>query len=476
MQNFRKYIQKYIDVQHVKMLEIGAVDEPTFTKHEANIYFVDAHKNERCADAIVAVDYIIHSNEYEKYIHDRFDVIIADNVFEHISNPIRWLQTLNALLEDNGYVFLRIPEYNVIFDKFRAPTTFAHILTDYIRNVPDLDPEHSVEVGIYYDMNYVREENKLHEKINFKRSLNDYNNPHYGVHCHTFSCRSFVNKIMKPILMLGVVDFKFLECSESGTGEFIIALQKSQEEVNLTFDEFTEDEEIKCYPKIHASSELENIFCKNLPMVFEAYDPFAPESSDFTFQRWLPQSIQFSKEILPLIQETISIYLKNNPNVNEVTIADVGGGIGAGSEYIRARLQIYFDKIEDRDITINMTVIEINKAHKEWCERFSPKIIFQYHNISNLDEKRYDFIISSHTIEHVEQPSVFIEAMQQLARKNVFVYAPYNEPLPSKTAGHINTISDHFISQFMPLRKLRVNSEAYALPCVLFVLPGKARD
>lgn len=251
MWNLKECIKKYIDARNVKLLEIGAFDRPTFTKHEADIYFVDAqskeeliadaHKNGRCADTIVDVDYVIYSNEYEKYIRDRFDVIIADNVFEHISNPIKWLQTLSALLHDNGYVFLCIPEHGVGFDKYRTPTTFAHILTDYIRNVPDLDPEHSVEVGICYDMNYIREENKICEKINLERSLNDYMNPHYGVHCHTFSCKSFVNKIMKPILMLGIASFKIFECSEAGSGAFIVVLQKDSEEVNLTFDEFVKD-------------------------------------------------------------------------------------------------------------------------------------------------------------------------------------------------------------------------------------------
>jgi glycosyltransferase involved in cell wall biosynthesis len=252
MLNLKECIQKYVDVRNAKLLEIGAYDRPTFTKQEADIYFVDAQskeelladarKNGRYTEAIVDIDYIIHSNEYEKCIHDKFDVIIADNVFEHISNPIRWLRTLSALLHDNAYAFLCIPEYTAIFDKFRAPTTFAHILTDYIRNVPDLDPEHGIEIGIYYDMGYIREENKIHEKINLERSLNDYKNPHYGMHCHTFSYKTFINKIMKPILMLGVVDFKILECSTNHNGgAFIVALQKGREEVALTFDEFVAD-------------------------------------------------------------------------------------------------------------------------------------------------------------------------------------------------------------------------------------------
>ena len=199
---------------------------------------VDAQKNGRKIDSIVDVDYILRSNKYEMYIHDTFDVIIADNVFEHISNPIKWLQSLSALLRDNGYIFLCIPEYSKIFDRFRTPTTFSHILTDFLRDVPDLDPEHSVEVGIYYDMNFINEKNEIHNKISLDRAKNDYNKPHFGVHCHTFSSKTFVNKIMKPILMLNVVDLKILKCFPSDQASFTVILQKGTEKVNLTFDEF----------------------------------------------------------------------------------------------------------------------------------------------------------------------------------------------------------------------------------------------
>ena len=147
----------------------------------------DAENSPSYSVNIVEPDYIVSSNSYEKDVHDTFDCIIADNVFEHIANPIKWLKTMSLLLEDRGCLFLRIPEYGTCFDRFRSPTNFAHLVSDYIRDVPDKDPVHSVEVGIYYDMNHIGEENNIADKINLERSINDYKNPHFGVHCHTFS-------------------------------------------------------------------------------------------------------------------------------------------------------------------------------------------------------------------------------------------------------------------------------------------------
>lgn len=219
-----------------------------------------------------------------------------------------------------------------------------------------------------------------------------------------------------------------------------------------------------------------NFYGKQLSMLFETYDPFYPGcSDDFTFGRWFPQSVTFAKEILPFLQEIMSTYIRENQAVTEISIADVGGGIGAGSEYIRARMQIYFHKTENNNVIINMTCIDTNKSFKEWCNHFSPKIIFQHGNAFNMIEK-YDYIISSHTIEHVEQPYMFGEYLAGLARKNVFIYAPYNEfPLPKETSGHINTIDDTLINKLNPLKVVHINSAGYGQKdCVLFVLPGKA--
>ena len=96
-------------------------------------------------------------------------MILADNVFEHISNPIRWLMSLEKLLNPNGYIFLCIPEYDQIFDRFRNTTDLGHLVADYFEGVPDLDPRHTVELELFYDMNYVNKPNILEDRLSIKR-------------------------------------------------------------------------------------------------------------------------------------------------------------------------------------------------------------------------------------------------------------------------------------------------------------------
>lgn len=254
----RTVIESYVLNNSPKILEIGAYDRPTFTKAEANIFFLDALSTEElAADAekspsykkedIVPVDYIIKSNEYERYINDTFDMILADNVFEHISNPIRWLMSLEKLLNPNGYIFLCIPEYDQIFDRFRNTTDLGHLIADYFEGVPDLDPRHTVELELFYDMNYVNKPNILEDRLSIKRLLEVYKKPHFGMHCHAFSSRTFEYQIIKPILKLGLMELSFVGLHPIYMS-FVAVLQKHHAEIKLEYNQILPNPPVEQVP------------------------------------------------------------------------------------------------------------------------------------------------------------------------------------------------------------------------------------
>ena len=210
-----------------------------------------------------------------------------------------------------------------------------------------------------------------------------------------------------------------------------------------------------------------------LLMLFEAYDP--SELLNFTLTRSTPQSITFAKDMFLYVKNAISEYMADKPDVRSINILDIGGGNGAGSEYIRAQLQIHIAKaFPSRSAKINMTMIESGGEYEEWCNRFSPKITFLNVDIFT-HEKIYDFVICSHVIEHVEAPIEFIKRMQCMAKERLFVYAPYNEH-PLSQDGHINKIDDKFISALDSHQPIFIKSKAWRPKggCVLIILPGKA--
>ena len=248
MNTLREIVRAHLPAAQAKLLEIGAYDRPTFTKQEANIFFLDVLTQKQLAadaesspsykkEAVVPVDYVVESNDYGKYVHDTFDAVIADNVFEHISNPIKWLETLQRMLNPDGFIFLCIPEYDQIFDRFRQPTPLAHLINDYIKDVPDLDPEHSLELSLLYDMNYVKQENVLADRMNMQALRHAYDTPHFGVHCHAFSSKTFEYQIIKPMLMLDIMPLSFVALCPTYMS-FVVVLQNRFAPMPLTYEQF----------------------------------------------------------------------------------------------------------------------------------------------------------------------------------------------------------------------------------------------
>ena len=50
---------------------------------------------------------------------NKFDIIFADQVFEHIPNPAETLKLFIPLLNDNGYIFLKFPSSLMFKNKLK---------------------------------------------------------------------------------------------------------------------------------------------------------------------------------------------------------------------------------------------------------------------------------------------------------------------------------------------------------------------
>lgn len=142
----RNFIKNNMSINKIKMLEIGAFDYPTFGKNEVDIVYCDyfskeeifdnhnAAKPERVKNA-VDVDYIIKDNNFIKYINQRFDLIIANHVVEHVPNIISWMQNIASILNPEGYLFLSVPDKEFTFDKIRPLTSVSQIIRNYEENI-----------------------------------------------------------------------------------------------------------------------------------------------------------------------------------------------------------------------------------------------------------------------------------------------------------------------------------------------------
>lgn len=61
------------------------------------------------------------------------------------------------------------------------------------------------------------------------------------------------------------------------------------------------------------------------------------------------------------------------------------------------------------------------------------------------DNRKWDVVMSSHTIEHVNDPSMFLDKMSRLARRMVVVACPFEEQ--NLIRWHLNSINYHLLSE-----------------------------
>ncbi|HLQ38317.1 MAG TPA: methyltransferase domain-containing protein, partial [Planctomycetota bacterium] len=79
---------------------------------------------------IAEVDYVIRNDVglLDAVGGERFDYILASHVFEHVPNPVRWLQEMHALLRPGGRLSLIVPDRRYTFDVIRPQTSLGEWL------------------------------------------------------------------------------------------------------------------------------------------------------------------------------------------------------------------------------------------------------------------------------------------------------------------------------------------------------------
>ena len=61
----------------------------------------------------------------------QFGYVISSHNFEHLADPIKFLQGVGVALETGGILSMAIPDYRCCFDRFRVPTRLSDWLTAY---------------------------------------------------------------------------------------------------------------------------------------------------------------------------------------------------------------------------------------------------------------------------------------------------------------------------------------------------------
>ena len=149
----REKILDGLAVANLIGVEIGALDKPLVRKSDGAVYYVDhcdtdtlksrwkndpgVNNDALWVDAVWGQSSLAealasgHSPNSEKW--SGADYVVASHVIEHVPDLVSWLREIDEIVRPGGTVRLAIPDKRYCFDYLREPSTFADVVSEFIR-------------------------------------------------------------------------------------------------------------------------------------------------------------------------------------------------------------------------------------------------------------------------------------------------------------------------------------------------------
>lgn len=229
-----------------------------------------ARNNRNVPDALIPdiedVDVLGSSTEIASLVEARgelgtHDYIISSHNFEHLPNPIKFLQGCSQVLKVNGMLSMAIPDKRACFDYFRPHSTISQIIDAYFedRRRPTFAQEfdqlslHSLyRRGADMHLAFTLHDDPI--DIIALRNLDDgysgwvqrrdnLDETYADVHCWVFTPTTF-ELIIRDLQFLGLSQFEIMELDSTGAGEFVIHMRNVGGRVCADRDRFYEEREV----------------------------------------------------------------------------------------------------------------------------------------------------------------------------------------------------------------------------------------
>ena len=230
-----------------KFLELGPYMSPILTKPEVDYFDVlDTQSliNRSKIDfpfhqyLVVEVDFV-GPEASEKYIPNKYSLIVSSHVIEHQIDLLRHLQQVSNLLVPGGLYLAMIPDLRYCFDRFQYPSTIVdvlvahnheqsnHSLKSYLED--RLLTTHNVTMDHWND---ISGESKI-ERLDAK-AINEYieeylkANDYLDVHGWKFTPTSF-KSIIETLERLELINLELMHIAASfpGNNEFWVIFEKN---------------------------------------------------------------------------------------------------------------------------------------------------------------------------------------------------------------------------------------------------------
>jgi Methyltransferase domain len=197
--------------------------------------------------SIETVDIVGNSTEIYDAIAARgelssFDYIISSHNYEHLPNPIKFLQGCEKVLKPGGYLSMAVPDKRTCFDYFRPVSTLGSWLEAYAENrsrptpVQSFEQQslhsrysvqgkefHSFEIG-RDPVNIIAHETLNEAYITYMQRKTTGDTNYYDTHCWTSTPSSFHMNVL-DLAFLGLINFGVEEITENNGNEFYVHLR-----------------------------------------------------------------------------------------------------------------------------------------------------------------------------------------------------------------------------------------------------------
>jgi SAM-dependent methyltransferase len=223
-----------LDVLDASALRGQAASEPTIPKDViVNIEEVDLIGPATSIAALVA----------EKHQLGTFDYIVSSHNFEHLPNPILFLQGCEQVLRPGGIVSMAIPDRRACFDFFRPHSVLADLLEAYfqcrVRPTPAQvflqsslhcryvrGDQHLVNCSLHDDPANFTPMETLAEVFAFWKQFEALPDEVYrDTHCWSFTPASF-ELILSDLKFLKMIGLEIVEFTGTIIHEFFVTLRK----------------------------------------------------------------------------------------------------------------------------------------------------------------------------------------------------------------------------------------------------------
>lgn len=110
-------------------------------------------------------------------VSDRYDFVCAEEVLEHIANPLKALLEWLRILRRGGLIMIIVPSKNSTFDRRRDSIGLDHLIDDFRRKISESDLTHLPEILNQFDQK---------ENLSNFQVLSKQNGKHRIIHHHVY--------------------------------------------------------------------------------------------------------------------------------------------------------------------------------------------------------------------------------------------------------------------------------------------------